>query len=143
MNFNPIKPDVIKYEMRMVGGENPIEQQQKKPGAFGRFLSGVGKFFGAVSAPLSLIFPPAAIGAAGMYGVGQIGDQMQYRSYQKMMDQQASPQYISYPGMDLSPSPGGVVTSKSPGYQASLNDESVMDILFARNDMMLESAHKV
>jgi hypothetical protein len=143
MNFNPVKPDVIKYEMRMVSGENPMAEQQKKPGAFGRFLSGVGKFFGAVAAPLSLIFPPAAIGAAGMYGVGQIGDQMQYKSYQKMMDQQSTPQYISYPGMDIVPTPGGVPVSKAPGYQASLMDERVMDVLFARNDMMLESAKKI
>lgn len=143
MNFNPVKPDVIKYEMRTVSGENPMAQQQKRPGAFGRFLSGVGRFFGSVAAPLSLIFPPAAIGAAGMYGVGSIGDQMQYRAYQKQVDQQSSPQYISYPGMDMEPAAGGVVTSKAPGFQASLKDEAVMDILFARNDMMTESAQKI
>ena len=113
------------------------------PGAFGRFLSGLGRFFGAVAAPMSLIFPPAAIGAAGMYGISQIGDQMQYRTYLRMMQQQSSPQYISYPGLDLSPASGGIAPSKGPGFETSMNDEMVMDVLFARNGMMLESAHKV
>ena len=152
MDFSPIKPDVVKYEMRVVSGDNPFEQQQKTPGAFGRFLSGIGRFFGAVAAPMSLIFPPAAIGAAGMYGIGQIGDQMQYRTYMRMQQQQASPQYISYPGLDLSDAParggsafggGGVVPAKGPGISTSLEQEGVMDVLFARNNMMLESAHKL
>ncbi|OGQ49452.1 MAG: hypothetical protein A3I09_04225 [Deltaproteobacteria bacterium RIFCSPLOWO2_02_FULL_47_10] len=138
MNFTPIKPDLVKYEMRMVSGENPFEQQQKKPGAFGRFLSGIGRFFGAVAAPMSLIFPPAAIGAAGMYGIGQIGDQMQYKSYQKVMQQQASPQYISYPGLDLGSNAGS-----GAAMQISANDQMIMDVLFARNSMMLEGAHRV
>lgn len=142
MNFNPVRPDAVKYEMRMVSGENPFAREQKTPGAFGRFLSGVGRFFGAVAAPMSLIFPPAAIGAAGMYGIGQIGDQMQYRSYMKVMEQQAQPQYISYPGLDLSG--GGEAGGAQPaGFDISAQQESVMDVLFARNDMMLESAHKI
>lgn len=136
MNFTPIKPDTIRYEMRMVSGEDPFAQQQKTPGAFGRFLSGLGRFFGAVTLPMSLIFPPAAIGAAGMYGIGQIGDQMQYKAYQKMMQNQSSMQFISYPGLDLS-------SSASQGMNMSMRDENVMNVLFARNDMMLESAHKI
>jgi hypothetical protein len=142
MNFTPVRPDAIKYEMRMVSGESPIAQQQKRPGAFGRFLSGVGKFFGALAAPVSLIFPPAAIGAAGMYGVGQIGDQMQYKAYQKMMDQQGTPQTISYPGLDLSDA-GGAVSASGPDVAMSPMQERVMDVLFARNGMMLESAQKI
>lgn len=144
MDFSPIKPDVVKYEMRVVSGDNPFEQQQKTPGGFGRFLSGIGRFFGAVAAPMALIFPPAAIGAAGMYGIGQIGDQMQYRTFMRMQQQQASPQYISYPGLDLSDAgAGGIVPAKGPGIATSLEQEGVMDVLFARNNMMLESAHKL
>jgi len=142
MNFSPIRPDAVKYEMRMISGENPFVQQQKKPGAFGRFLSGIGKFFAAVAAPMSLVFPPAAIGAAGMYGIGQICDQMQYKSYQKMMEQQAVPQSISYPGLDLS----GPSTGVAPGgafIPISAQQETVMDVLFARNGMMLDSAQKI
>jgi hypothetical protein len=59
---------------------------QKKPGFFARLLSGMGRVLGAVAAPLSFIFPPAAIGAAGMYGLSQIGDQMQMRTAQKQME---------------------------------------------------------
>lgn len=143
MNFSPIRPDAVKYEMRMVSGEDPFAQSQKRPGIFGRFLSGIGRFFATVAAPMSLIFPPAAIGAAGMYGLGQIGDQMQYKAYQKMMQNQTAPQYISYPGLDLSTSAGGVVPSKGPIVPLSSQQEQVMDVLFARNDMMLESAHKI
>lgn len=143
MNFNPVRPDAVKYEMRMVSGENPFEQSQKTPGAFGRFLSGVGRFFGAVAMPIGLIFPPAMIGAAGMYGLGQIGDQVQTRAYMKMQQQQATPQYISYPGLDMSDQTGGVTPAKGPGFDLSAQQETVMDVLFARNDMMLESAHKI
>lgn len=143
MQFNPIRPDAIKYEMRMVSGEDPFAVQKKTPGAFGRFLSGVGRFFSAIAAPFSLIFPPAAIGAAGMYGIGQIGDQMQYKQYIKMQQQQQTPQYISYPGLDTSGSSGGVVPARAPGLEMSQQQQTVMDVLYARNDMMLESAHKM
>ena len=69
MSLNTIKPDLVRYEMRMVQGQNPHVREQKKPGAFGRFLSGMGKILGSIAMPLSFIFPPAALGAAGMYGV--------------------------------------------------------------------------
>lgn len=142
MNFSPIRPDAVKYEMRMVSGEDPFAQQQKKPGAFGRFLSGVGRFFAAVAAPMSLVFPPAALGAAGMYGLGQIGDQMQSRAYQKLMQNQAAPQSISYPGLDLSGGAGGGFSPVSSS-SFSAQQESAASALFARNDMMLESAQRI
>ncbi len=140
MDFSPIRPDVVKYEMRLASGENPFVQEQKTPGGFGRFLSGVGRFFAAVATPMSLIFPPAAIGAAGMYGVGQIGDQIQQRSYMNMMKQ--TPQYISYPGLDTPPPQGGIQMMSSGTTGLSAQQETVMDVLFARNDMMLESVQK-
>lgn len=142
MEFSRIRPDLVKYEMRMVSGDNPFEQERKTPGAFGRFLSGMGRFFSAIAAPMSLIFPPAAIGAAGMYGIGQIGDQMQFRAYQKMMQQQGGAQSISYPGLDLSET-GNYTPLSGEGYSLSGQQENAMGVLFARNDMMLDSAHRI
>lgn len=139
MQFSPIRPDAVRYEMRLVSGENPFERQQRTPGAFGRFLSGVGRFFSGVALPLSLIFPPAAIGAAGMYGIGQIGDQMQNRAYQRMMQQQQQMQNISYPGLDLSSEVG----IQPASVDVSVQEQSVMDVLSARNNMMLDSAHRI
>ena len=63
---------------------------------------------------------------------------MQYKSYQKVMQQQASPQYISYPGLDLGSNAGS-----GAAMQISANDQMIMDVLFARNSMMLEGAHRV
>lgn len=144
MEFKAVRPDVVKYEMRMISGEDPFAVQQKKPGFFGRLLSGVGKFFGAVAAPMSLIFPPAAIGAAGMYGIGQIGDQMQQKAYMKQMANQPQGQSISYPGLDLSQSSSGNYQPVSAtGLNVTQSQDATMDLLFARNDAMLDSAHKV
>lgn len=135
MQFDPVRTDIIKYEMRYPGGVNPYQQEQKKPGGFGRFLSGVGRFFGAVAAPLSFVFPPAAIGAATMYGVGQIGDQVQMKAYEKMMQNQQSPAPMYVPG--LQPGPEGMINAS--GSPTSQNEESVMNVLYARNDMMVAS----
>lgn len=140
MEFRPIRPDMVKYEMRVVSGEDPFAERQKTPGAFGRFLSGIGRLFGAVAAPMSLIFPPAAIGAAGMYGIGQIGDQMQYRTYMRMQQQQQAPQTISFPGLEAGAG-GGITPASGPGISAA--DQTVMDVLFARNDMMMDSAQAI
>ncbi len=144
MDFTPIRPDMVKYEMRMVSGDDPFAVAQKQPGLFGRFLSGIGNFFGAVAAPMSLIFPPAAIGAAGMYGIGQIGQQMQQKAYMKQMQNMPGQQPISYPGLDFSnPDPSGFKPVGDFGTGASANQNQIMDVLFARGDAMLDSAHKV
>ena len=140
MDFRPVKPDVVKYEMRMVRGEDPITKHQKKPGGFGRFLSGIGKLFGAIAMPLSIIFPPAMIGALGAYGLGKIGDQIQMKSYQKVMQQQMSHQpagsNVSFPGMEGYLSSGG---GKDQGLSPIQAD--VLNVLYARNDLMMESSH--
>lgn len=129
MNFNPIRPDAVKYELRYAGGVDPFMTEKKRPGGFGRFLSGIGRFFGAVAAPLSLVFPPAAIGAATMYGLGQVGDQVQYNAYKKSMQGQQGPGPMVIPGLETGPSAGGATS-------VSTYEESVMDVLYARNDMM-------
>lgn len=136
MDFRPIQPNVVRYEMRVAKGEDPFTKHQKKPGGFGRFLSGLGRVLGAIAAPLSFIFPPAMIGALGAYGVGAIGDQIQASAYKKQMQEQGTHQAanVSFPGMeDVFSSPQAAAISP---VQAD-----IMNVLYARNDLMMESAH--
>lgn len=134
MALNTIKPDLVKYEMRMVQGQNPLEREQKKPGAFGRFLSGVGKILGAVAMPLSFLFPPAAIGAAGMYGIGAIGDGVQKRAYAKAAEKAERDQMtqVVFPGLGVS--------DESPIQPAAgtfaARDMEVMNVLDSRGNSL-------
>lgn len=131
MSFSTVQPTLVKYEMRMVQGVDPNVREQRKPGFFGRMLSGLGRVLGAVAAPLSFIFPPAAIAAAGMYGLGKVGDQMQISAYQKSMEkQQQAMQPVSYPGMELDAS------GLSPAsFDVSAEDARIMEVLFSRGDV--------
>lgn len=130
MGFSTVKPTLVKYEMRMVQGQDPHVREQKKPGFFGRLLSGLGRVLGAVAAPMSFIFPPAAIAAAGMYGLSKVGDQMQISAQQKMMQkQQQAMQPVSYPGMELD-SAGATPAS----FDVSAQDARVMDVLYSRGN---------
>jgi hypothetical protein len=140
VQFKSVEPSLIRYEMRMVQGVDPHVREQKKPGFFGRLLSGLGRVLGAVAMPLSFIFPPAAIGAAGMYGLGQIGDQMQVRSAQKQMEkaQRDSQTQVSFPGLQFDSS-----AIQPAGFDISANDQEIMNVLFARNDAMTEMAHMI
>lgn len=135
MEFQPVKPDMVRYEMRMVQGEDPYAKHQKKPGAFGRFLSGIGRFLGAVAMPFSLICPPAMIGALSMYGLGKIGDQVQYSAYNKQVQQQAAhqAQRVAFPGME----------DIMGGPQITPVQADILNVLYSRNDMMMESAHSI
>lgn len=138
MDYRSIKPDQVKYEMRMVQGEDPFAKHQKRPGGFGRFLSGLGRVVGSLAMPFSLLFPPAMIGALSMYGIGQIGDQVQASAYSKAMQQQAAHQgqHASFPGMED-------MFGGAPAYQLSAVQSDVLNVLYARNDLMLESAHNL
>lgn len=140
MQFSPIQPDLVKYEMRMVQGVDAHAREQKKPGFFGRLLSGMGRVLGAVATPLSFIFPPAAIGAAGMYGIGAIGDQMQAKSYQKQAEKMQRDQQtnVSFPGLQMDSE-----AMQPVNFDISASDERVMNVLFARNDAMTEMAHSI
>ena len=134
MSFSRVQPTLVKYEMRMVQGQDPRVREKRKPGFFGRLLSGMGRILGAVAAPLSFIFPPAAIAAAGMYGLGKIGDSMQVSAYQKMVEKQrqaAMP--VSYPGMDVGGS-GGAGGASPASFDVSAQDARVMDVLFSRGN---------
>ena len=131
MSFSRVQPTLVKYEMRMVQGQDPRVREQRKPGFFGRLLSGMGRILGAVAAPLSFIFPPAAIAAAGMYGLGKVGDQMQVSAYQKMAaKQQQAAMPASYPGMDI----GGGGGASPASFDVSAQDARVMDVLFSRGN---------
>ena len=140
MEFNPIQPDLVRYEMRMVQGVDPTVKEAKKPGFFSRLLSGMGRVLGAIAAPLSFIIPPAAIGAAGMYGLSQIGDQMQARSAQKQMEKAQRDQQtqVSFPGLAIDQS-----AVQPANFDLSAQDERVMNVLFARNDAMNQMAHSI
>ncbi|MBN1282900.1 MAG: hypothetical protein JXA24_03920 [Proteobacteria bacterium] len=140
MSFNTVQPDLVRYEMRMVQGVDPKVREQKKPGAFGRFLSGMGKILGSVAMPLSFIFPPAALAAAGMYGVGQIGDQVQQRSYAKAAEkmQRDAPQQAAFPGLEV----GGMPVQPA-SFDISARDQQVMQVLDARGGSMTDMSQRI
>lgn len=140
MDFNPVSPDIIKFEMRGMGGDPAAAQEKRKSGGFGRFLSGLFKFIAAPLGVLGAVFPPAMIGAAGAYGLGAVGDQMQARAAAKNAQASAPPPQYFFPGVDT----GAMVDAS-----ASLSPESapvptamqqrVMDVLYARNDAVIDS----
>lgn len=138
MEFNSVQPDLIRFEMRQVQGQNPNDREQKKPGVFGRFLSGMGKVLGAMALPLSFIFPPAAIGAAGMYGLGTIGDQLAAKSYRKAAENagRQQGQNIVCPGL----STGGL---QPAGFDLSSRDSEVMAVLDRRSVGLSAMAQKI
>ncbi|MBI2346572.1 MAG: hypothetical protein HYV03_06795 [Deltaproteobacteria bacterium] len=138
MEFPRIKPDVIKYELRTISGED-IHEKVRRPGGFARFLSGVGRLFGAIAAPLAFLFPPAAIGAAAAYGATSVGDMLQGRAYRKFAAQQqggGAPLYL--PGLEQS---AHDLTKDGPLAQpVSQREQQALDLLAARNDLMLATA---
>jgi hypothetical protein len=115
-------------------------REQKKPGAFGRFLSGLGKVLGSVAMPLSFIFPPAAIGAAGMYGVSAIGDGMQKRAYANAAEkaQREQPQQASFPGLEID----GMQMSPA-SFDLSARDQQIMNVLGSRGHSMSDMAGSI
>ena len=142
MANNTVNPDLVRFEMRMVQGQDPHQREQKKPGAFGRVLSGIGKTLGAIAMPLSFLFPPAALGAAGMYGLGQIGDGMQNRAYQKAYEkaQKNSMTQVSFPGLGVGGSPNNIRPAAGT-FEAG--DQQIMKVLDARSGAMSEMYEKL
>ena len=142
MEFKPIQPDLVRFEMRLVKGEDPHSQAQKRPGRFGRFLSGVGKVLGAAAMPMSFIFPPAAIAAAGLYGVGQIGDQSQARANQRTMEniQRQQMTTVSFPGLNTG---GSGITPAAATIPGAAGDSQVMDVLYQRDSAAMEMSHGI
>ncbi|MBI5299786.1 MAG: hypothetical protein HY877_05790 [Deltaproteobacteria bacterium] len=139
MDFQGVRPDFVKYEMRQTTGTPAWQKEVRKPGGFGRFLSGIGRLFGAIAAPLSFIFPPAALATAGMYGASAIGDQIQTKSYQKTMEAQASrnAQNVSFPGL-------GVQSGFQPTSAGiSPQNDRIMNVLFSRDNASMSMAHSL
>lgn len=141
MEFPRIRPDVVKLELRSMSGE-AIESRVKRPGGFARFLSGVGRFFGAVLAPLSVVFPPAIFGALGAYSASRVGDIMQRKAYEKAASQQTrdtGPMIL--PGLEQSAH--DLTKDTAMVKSVSQQDQRMMDLLYARNEMMIDTAQKI
>ncbi|MBI4125092.1 MAG: hypothetical protein HY609_04270 [Deltaproteobacteria bacterium] len=140
MDFQAVRPDLVKFEMRQATGTPAWAKEIKKPGFFGRLLSGLGRIAGATAAPLSFIFPPAALAAAGMYGVSAIGDQIQYNAYEKAFSSAAQRDLsnASFPGLDL-----GNIGIQPATHAISPQDEQIMNVLFARDQASLGMAHAI
>ena len=132
---------MVRYEMRMVQGVDPNVREQKRPGAFGRFLSGMGKILGSVAMPLSFLFPPAGLAAAGMYGMGQIGDQVQQKAYVNAAEKaaQQAPQQASFPGLEID----GMPAAQPASFDLSARDQQVMDVLGARGGSMTDMSQSI
>lgn len=148
VNFAGVKPDVIKYEVRRLSGPDIHQAQQKKRGGFGRFLSGLGRMMGAIAAPLSFIFPPAALVAAGAYAGSKVGDMLQQKAMVKMVkdrDRQAGGELgqVFIPGMTQASMDLTRDTTKvfDPIQQRHANN--VVNVLVARNDVDTAMAHSL
>lgn len=142
MDFPRLRPDLIKYEVRSISGESIQSQQQKRPGGFARFLSGVGRFFGAVAAPLSVIFPPAIFGALGAMGLSRVGDAMQRNTYQRMMEKRAKesgPMFVP----EISQNANDLTRESALVQPISEQDRQLMGMLMAKNDLMLATAQEI
>jgi len=141
MSINTVQPDLVRYEMRMVQGVDPNVREQKTPGRFGRFLSGLGKILGSVAMPLSFLFPPAGLAAAGMYGLGSIGDQVQKKAYVNAAEkaQKERPQQASFPGLEI----GGMPMAQPASFDLSARDQQVMQVLGARGGSMNEMSQGI
>jgi hypothetical protein len=151
MQFQPIQKDVLMYEILNLSGRPAAQAQRKRHGAFGRFLSGLGRFVGAIAAPLSFLFPPAGIAAAASYVGAGIGDFIQQKAAVKVMKQQnrdvmdaQQMGQIYIPGltqvsMDLTRDTG--MNLFSPTEAAAVNQ--VTDVLVARNTLDMEIAQSM
>lgn len=128
--MDPIRPDIIKYEMRGL----PDAQPKKKGGGFSRFLSGVGRILGAPLMALGAVFPPLALAGIGAYAGASIGDIGQARHAAKNAQaEQAASSNVFYPGMDLTP------PSDDQRQNPVTTRDHVMNVLYARGDTMAAS----
>ena len=136
-----INSDMVRYEMRVVQGQDPHAREVKRPGKFGRFLSGLGKIFGSIAMPLSFMFPPAAIGAAGMYGIGAIGQGMEARSYAKAAEKMQQQQHtrVSFPGLQM----GGMSQIQPAAGTMAGNNQQIMQVLDARGNSMTDMSQRI
>ncbi|MBT3182524.1 MAG: hypothetical protein HN337_08475 [Deltaproteobacteria bacterium] len=132
---------MVRYEMRMVQGQDPNAREVKKPGGFGRFLKGFGRILGSIAMPMSFMFPPAAIGAAGMYGISAVGQGMEARSYAKAADkmQQNQMTQVAFPGLEM----GGMSQIQPAAGTFAGNNQQIMNVLGARGNSMSDMSQKI
>ncbi len=88
-NFNPLQPDVLKYEYRQVVGGNALD----KPTFGARFktalLKGLG-FLGRIGGAVAPFLGPLGVPlGAGMYGMSRVSDGLLGRMYQKRAQESA------------------------------------------------------
>ncbi len=151
VDFAGVRPDVIKYEIRRLDGQDINQAQQKKRGGFGRFLSGLGRIVSAIAAPLSFIFPPAGLVAAGAYAGSKVGDMLQQKAAMKMVKDQDRQGGQDGQGLGQVFIPGLTQTSMdltrdttqvfNPTIQR--HADNVVNVLVARNDVDTTMAHSV
>jgi hypothetical protein len=136
MDFNPVSPDIIKFEMRGMGGDPAATQEKRKSGGFGRFLSG---FFKLLAAPLMVagaVAPPLLIAGLGAQALASTGDAMQARAASKDAQRAAPPpQQYFFPGVDT----GAMAEASSSLSPSTLPvptalRQSVTDVIYARSD---------
>ena len=137
-----MNPDLVRFEMRMVQGQDVNVREQKRPGAFSRFISGLGKVLGSIAMPLSFVFPPAALASAGMYGIGALGDMGQARAAQKVAEKAQREQntMVSVPGLDIG---GGAQAIAPAGFDLSAREQAVMNVLDTRGGAMQDMARSI
>ena len=142
MALNTLQPDLVRFEMRMVQGQDPHAREQKRPGGFSRFLSGLGKTLGAIAMPLSFIFPPMALASAGMYGLGAMGDMGQARAAKKVAEKNQREQstMVSFPGLDIG---GGAQAIAPAAFDMSAREQAVMNVLDTRGAAMHDMTRRV
>lgn len=103
----------------------------------------MGRVLGAVAAPLSFVFPPAALAAAGMYGAAQTGDIVQAHAYTRAIEQRQKEQanLVVYPGLDMGGMGNMQPVSGTQSYNA--RDEQVMNVLFTRDNALHSMAESL
>lgn len=142
MDFNAVNADTIKFEMRGMSGDTAVHQEKKKKGFFGRLFSGLLKFVTAPLSVLGAVFPPAGLAAAGTYGLAQTIDIAQANSAAKRAAQNVpvQPQSYYFPGVNTGGmSEAATSVSTGSGQVPMAMQQRVMDVLYARNEAMVDS----
>lgn len=136
MDFNPVSSDIIKFEMRGMGGDPAAVQEKRKKGGFWRFLSGIGRFLAAPLMAVGAVAPPLLIAGLGASALAATGDAGQSRTAAKEAQRAAPPpQQYFFPGVDT----GAMAEASSALAPSTLPvptalKQSVTDVIYARSD---------
>lgn len=132
--------DNVRFEMRYAGGVNPFEQERQVPGAGARKTSTFARVLGGALLPFSFFFPPAAIGAALAYGASGIAESKARKAEMRAVQNQQGPPPVYFPGLEGGGGGQGAAYSSSgqPMAPVSASDSMVMQVLYHRNEMMMD-----